>query len=175
MPPDRTIRTAGDDIADLLARLDTRPYQQADRATRVLVAFNISARPFVGVAAFDAAYPVRVPPGPLPVTITNVYGRTVPSRLVNGRLGPETTDTAGTKRLWSFRLEILVEEPIPPRTAVAWAAAYAIGAEREVPGAEWTLACAAGALRLYETDIHAGDLLIPLPIGDLLPGLLPSD
>lgn len=130
--------------------------------TRALILLNEEA-PFSGVVAFHAAYPVRVPPGPQPVTVRDAAGRVLPSRVVKGTL----TDAPGLppdKRLWAFELQVLVAD-VPARTGVAFAATYGADGASEAPEAVWETALDTAPPRmLYETDIHAGDIALPFSL-----------
>jgi hypothetical protein len=155
-------------ISRILASLDTRTFARPDAApTRVLVALNPGNDAFTGVAVFRAAYPVRVPPGLRPVTVWDTAGSVVPSRIVDSAL-TQSADLPPGRRLWSFRLEVLVATAIPAGSAAGWAAGYGESLESAAPDGVWTAALeGALPLRLYETDIHSGVVRLPCALSAL--------
>ena len=145
-------------IEEWLARLDTSSLRQGDAPTRVLVVLNQWNEAYSGPVRFAAAFPIRAASDPPPVTVRDIRGNIVPSRLTVSAVS-ERPDLPANRVWWTMELEFVAGD-VPAQGWRSFSSAFAWSAEsRSEDAAFWSAQPPAPPeIRVAETECHHGDL-----------------
>jgi len=141
-------------VNSIIEQLDTSALAQADEATKALVVVNESEASFHGVATLTVDFRIAEA---LPVTVFDREDNIVASRLIDETLGP--LDETDNRRRWRFTLEFFCDAP--PRSAIAYGAAFADTNGSYASGRQWESRHLGGVLPATETECRVGPLPNP--------------